>query len=159
MPGADFERGFADERRERLRCLVARDAMDAFIHRPHDDARRARRGEADGQAFAGPHADGCVERDGELTAIIRHAERRDAGAERAGENFRRVERTHERDVHIRPALDALRHGDVLHARCGVALEPLHGEHAVAFDGDEARARVRRAQRDFELLAGLPHFVG
>ena len=159
MPGADFERGFADERRERLRCLVARDAMDAFIHRPHDDARRARRGEADGQAFAGPHADGCVERDGELTAIIRHAERRDAGAERTGENFRRVERAHERDIHIRAALDAFGHGDVLHARCGVAAEPLHGEHTVALDRDEARAGVRRAQRDFELLAGLPRFVG
>ena len=81
-------------------------------------------------------------------------ERQHRVAERAHEDFLRVECANERDVHITGPVETFGHANALHAAGGVALEPVVRVNLVVLDCDQAAAGKRRRDAQFDFVAGV-----
>ncbi len=123
LGGLNPERAFAEEEAERIGQLVIAHLQDALIDCEDRDPRRPVGLVADAQRFARFRDGGCLQIDLQAPLFDVRRERNDAVAERAGENFLRIERPNQRDVDVAAAFEAVRHADALNAAGRVRFEP------------------------------------
>ena len=103
---------------------------------------------------AGLHERRRIDRHRVAARVEVHRERHDAVAQRGHEDLVRRRIANVLHVDVAVALEAGRHRDVLDRAGRIRMEPRVRIHLVALDRDQAAARVRRADRDLDLLARL-----
>ena len=119
----DAERAFAEEKSERIRRFVIGDLQNSLVDREDDDLAGPIGLVTDVQRLARLRIGRRIELDLEPALFDVGGERHNAVAQRADEDFFRIERANERDVDVTAAFEIFRHTNVLDAAGGVRLEP------------------------------------
>ena len=140
----DLQHPLLKEVRQRIRILIPRHLQDAFIHRQQRDPRGLRRRHLHRQSRA--RLDLSRDTQGERLLPRRQigGERGHSVRQRAGEDFIRGWIAHELNADITVAFETPGQCNPLHRTGGGRLEPPVLVDAVALDGDQTRAGVRRA---------------
>ena len=154
MRSGHSERGLAEEIRERIGRGEIRHLEDALFHSEDDDPRGTIRFVGNGERLARPREFVCMQLDLQPPFFLVRGERQHCVAERAHEDFLRVECANERDVHITGPVETLRHADALHAAGGAALEPVVRVNLFVLNCDQAAAGKRRRDAQFDFVAGV-----
>ena len=152
LPRLDFEHPLLKEEAERIGRPVSRNLQNALVHRKHRDARRLAGVNVDGQRRPGFTTRARVERHRLRAGSQVRRKWRDAVRQRAHEQL--VGRGIAKELHadVAVAFEVRRQHDPLHRARRRGLEPLILEDALALDGDQSGADVRRANAHFNRVA-------